>query len=151
MVSAREKFRDIRKALASAGVFDPDFEAREIIKEYVGTPLFADAELTPEQERLADEALRRRLTGEPLQYIFGQWWFYGLAFKVGKGVLIPRPETELLVDIAIERLDKNSRVLDLFSGSGCVAAAAAVKTGAECYAVELYYEAYNFLKENGFA
>ena len=60
--------------------------------------------------------------GEPLQYILGEWEFYGLPFKVGKGVLIPRQDTETLVDHAAEKYRGKSglTVIDLCSGSGCI-------------------------------
>lgn len=67
--------------------------------------------------------LARRLAGEPIAYILGRREFYGREFEVGPTVLIPRPETELLVDAALDRLarDGTPRVLDLGTGSGCVA------------------------------
>ncbi len=147
MVNAAEKYREIKKALADAGAFDAEFEAKEIIKEYTGSPLMS-ADLDDGALAAVDNAVRRRITGEPLQYIFGKWEFYGYPFYVGKGVLIPRPETELLVDIALERLDKTGVMLDLFSGTGCVPISAALKTGAKCYAVELYDEAFSYLERN---
>lgn len=148
MVSGKDKFSEIRKALAKAGAFDADFEAREIIREYTGRPLPLTGDLSEAEKAAIDEAVQRRLTGEPLQYIFGQWEFYGLPFKVGEGVLIPRPETELLVDIAAQRLNKDSVVLDLFSGTGCVPISIAKTVGAKCFAVELYDRAFEFLTAN---
>jgi release factor glutamine methyltransferase len=72
--------------------------------------------------------LRRRRAGEPVAYITGEREFHSLAFKVTPAVLIPRPETELLVELAIERVapDTPASVLDLGTGSGCVAVALAV-------------------------
>ncbi len=69
------------------------------------------------------ESLRRRLTGEPIAYILGEREFYGSAFSVSPDVLIPRPETELLVDMALERIDRHKQVsvLDLGTGSGVLA------------------------------
>lgn len=69
----------------------------------------------------------RRASGEPVAYIIGEREFYGLIFKVTPAVLIPRPETELLVELALERIpaDAPCRVLDLGTGSGCVALAIA--------------------------
>ncbi len=67
-------------------------------------------------------AVIRRKNGEPIQYILGKWDFYDLTFNVGEGVLIPRPETEMLVDFALEKLKniENPVVYDLCSGSGCI-------------------------------
>lgn len=148
MVSGSAKFRDIRKALADAGAFDADFEAREIMREYTGRAVPVTGDITDAEEAAIDAAVRRRLTGEPLQYIFGKWEFYGLTFYVGEGVLIPRPETELLVNIAVSRLSSGSTALDLFSGSGCVPVSIAKKTGAKCYAVELHDAAFGYLSRN---
>jgi len=148
MVSGSGKFREIRKALAQAGAFDAEFEAREIIREYTGRALPLTGDISPEEERRIDEAVRRRKSGEPLQYIFGRWEFYGLPFYVGEGVLIPRPETELLVDIAAERLNTGCTALDLFSGSGCVPVSIAKRTGAKCFAVELHDAAFGYLTRN---
>ena len=69
-----------------------------------------------------NDAVLRRKNGEPLQYILGKWDFYDMTFSVGEGVLIPRPETEMLVDFALEKLKNipNPVVFDLCSGSGCV-------------------------------
>lgn len=69
-----------------------------------------------------DNSILRRKNGEPLQYILGKWDFYDLTFSVGEGVLIPRPETEMLVDFALEKLKdiENPIVYDLCSGSGCI-------------------------------
>ena len=67
--------------------------------------------------------LSRRLAGEPVAYILGEKEFYGRMFKVTPDVLIPRPETELLVETALKCLDKNrpARILDIGTGSGCIA------------------------------
>ena len=140
--------QEITKALAGAGVFDPLFEAREILREYAGPSALMGEPLTDAQKKAVDEAVSRRVKGEPLQYIFGKWEFYGFPFYVGEGVLIPRPETELLVDIAVGRLSKGAKVLDLCSGSGCIPISVALKTGAKCYAVELYDKAFSYLERN---
>ena len=71
------------------------------------------------------DLLARRRAGEPLAYIIGEREFYGLAFQVTPDVLIPRPETELLVDLALERLPRNGRLLDVGTGSGAIAIAVA--------------------------
>jgi release factor glutamine methyltransferase len=93
-----------------------------------------------------EKLLRRRESGEPLQYILGEWEFYGYTFKVGKGVLIPRPETEFLVDLA--KKYKPKIVYDLCAGSGCVGVALANEIGCEVIAVEISEEAVKYLEQN---
>jgi len=93
----------------------------------------------------------RRAAGEPLQYILGEWEFYGLTFAVGPGVLIPRPETEMLVDVALEFLrgKENPVVYDLCAGSGCVGLSIAHHCpNAKVYLVELSDEALPYLRQN---
>lgn len=75
--------------------------------------------------------LKRRTQGEPVQYITGDTEFYGLEMFVGKGVLIPRPETERLVDLALEKIKPGETVLDLCTGTGAIALALGDKLGAE--------------------
>lgn len=73
--------------------------------------------------------LERRMAGEPIAYLLGMREFYGRAFEVDSAVLIPRPETELLVDLALARiaLDANAHVLDIGTGSGCIAISIALE------------------------
>jgi release factor glutamine methyltransferase len=79
----------------------------------------------------ADEAqrlsalVRRRIDGEPIAYIVGEREFYGLSFEVSPAVLIPRPDTELLVELALELAPQHGRVLDMGTGSGAIAVAIA--------------------------
>lgn len=81
--------------------------------------------LSEEEALHISTLLQRRLDGEPVAYILGQREFYGLPFEVGPAVLIPRPETELLVELALERLPPKGRVLDMGTGSGAIAVALA--------------------------
>ena len=80
--------------------------------------------LDAEAARLA-ALVRRRLDGEPIAYIVGRREFFGLDFEVSDAVLIPRPDTELIVELALERLPRNGRMLDMGTGSGAIAVAAA--------------------------
>ncbi|MFT5590441.1 MAG: release factor glutamine methyltransferase [Bradyrhizobium sp.] len=81
--------------------------------------------LTPAQAVVVAELFSRRNAGEPIAYLIGIREFYGLRFEVTPAVLIPRPETELLVELAIDRLPRQGRVLDMGTGSGAIAVAIA--------------------------
>lgn len=93
----------------------------------------------------------RLLGGEPLQYIIGKWDFYESEFYVGKGVLIPRPETEELVDLAIKEAQRFEKpvIYDLCSGSGCIGVSIAKKLkNATVFCVEKSEEAFSYLEKN---
>jgi release factor glutamine methyltransferase len=79
--------------------------------------------LTPAQAHAVEALVARREQGEPVAYILGEKEFYGRLFKVTPDVLIPRPETELLVEAALEQLSKDrpAQILDMGTGSGCIA------------------------------
>ena len=81
--------------------------------------------VTPEEARAIEALVARRLAGEPIAYIVGKREFYGLDFAVNDAVLIPRPDTELLVELALERLPLKGRMLDMGTGSGAIAVAVA--------------------------
>lgn len=81
--------------------------------------------LSPQQVDAVQALLQRRLHGEPIAYLTGEREFYGLSFEVTPDVLIPRHETELLVELAIEKLPAGGSMLDLGTGSGAVAVAIA--------------------------
>jgi release factor glutamine methyltransferase len=82
-------------------------------------------EVSPGKAEVALDAFRRMSDGEPLQYIIGKSWFYGRQFRVSPDVLIPRPETELLCRAALDHVRKRGlqspKILDLCTGSGCIA------------------------------
>ena len=94
------------------------------------------------------EMVRRRASGEPLQYITGEADFFGMKFAVDRRVLIPRPETELLVETAMGRLKGVVRVVDLCTGSGCIAVTLAKKLEGEVYATDVSAEALAVAEEN---
>lgn len=142
--------KELEKILEKADVFDERFEASEIIKQILGRDKlhFPSDEISDgEYEKMLSLA-KKRATGIPLQYLFGEWEFYGLPFFVGKGVLIPRPETELLVDLAVKYATKESLVLDLCSGTGAIPVAITKTAGCKAFAVELYDEAFSYLEKN---
>lgn len=82
-----------------------------------------DSELTDAQRAQMRESVQRRAKREPLAYIIGSREFYGRKFEVGQGVLIPRPETETLVDVCLERIPKSEprHIVEVGFGSGCIA------------------------------
>ena len=81
--------------------------------------------LTEAEAAALSQLFQRRLDGEPVAYIVGQREFFGLPFQVSEAVLIPRPDTELLVELALERLPPKGRLLDMGTGSGAIAIALA--------------------------
>lgn len=85
----------------------------------------SDRILTADESGRISELFRRRIAGEPIAYITGEREFYGLVLHTTPDVLIPRPETELLVELALERLPANGSVLDMGTGSGAIAIAIA--------------------------
>lgn len=104
----------------------PEFEATCIFEDVLNiskSKIYFDViEVTDEQIKTVESVLNRRKNGEPLQYILGKWDFYDMTFNVGEGVLIPRPETETLVDFALENIKdiENPVIYDLCAGSGCI-------------------------------
>lgn len=81
-----------------------------------------DIKLSEERTKELEDILSKLKTNEPIQYITGNAYFYGLTFNVDQNVLIPRPETEELVDLIVrENKDKSLKVLDVGTGSGCIA------------------------------
>lgn len=150
-----ESFNLIKEKLTEAGAKSPAFDASELISFVLGTPyspaLDKEKELTEENFKTLLDLCERRCEGEPLQYILGQWEFYGFPFKVGKGVLIPRDDTEVALRAGLPHLDKikNPRILDLCAGSGTLAVTLKkLYPDAEVTAVELSEEAFYYLKEN---
>ena len=101
-----EVYRKSADALSfgGAGEFETKVLFEDVLK--VQTPVYdySTVNATDEQIALMDKLIERRKKGEPLQYIVGSWSFYGLEFAVGEGVLIPRPETELLVEYVLKEL-----------------------------------------------
>lgn len=154
-MTAIEKFREISSILKSNGIEDATKEAEILITHVLNiskTELYsARRKVTEEESSLLKSLVERRLKREPIQYIVGFVEFYGIKIKVGKGVLIPRPETELLVEEAIREISKKKApnrcqkgikspklsILDLCTGSGCIALALAKKfSEADVYGVD---------------
>lgn len=94
--------------------------------------------------------IEKRISGEPLQYILGEWSFMGFDFKVGRGVLIPRDDTEVVVNLCIDFLKNRTdkKTVDLCSGSGAIAVALDKISGAKVTAVEIDKAAFSYLEKN---
>ena len=135
-------YLDARRQLKAAGIPNPQLEAREIVCYVTGKSreeFFRDLTLyaTGAVEEQILELTRRRLQGEPVAYIIGEWEFYGLTLDVSREVLIPRIDTEVLAEQAIlaaRACGGECRVLDLCAGSGCVGLAVAANVP-ECKVV----------------
>ena len=125
-------YMDIRQELRQAGIEAATLEARELVCYAAGKTrqeLMRDARLYVPQsvEQQVRALVQRHLAGEPVAYLIGEWEFYGLPLDISEHVLIPRPDTEVLAEKAIDfvkPLDE-CRVLDLCAGSGCVGLAVA--------------------------
>ena len=138
----------IKQRLSDAGTDDAEFDAKQIISEVSGKKLPFE-ELSDEQYAVCLDMAKRRAKGEPLQYILGSWDFYGRTFSVGEGVLIPRPETEQLCDLAIDHLKKTGgKAVDLCLGSGCIAITVALETGLSVSGIEISDKAYGYFVRN---
>lgn len=116
---------------AARGFDCPGLDAELLLSHALGVDrirLIMDSNtvLASEQLQAIRELIQRRRTGEPIAYILGRREFYGLEFRVDSRVLIPRPDTETLLEVALRRTESKSlhgRALDLCTGSGCVAIA----------------------------
>ena len=131
-------------------------EAQCLLQHVLNVPrsyLLAHAEqvLNATQQATYDSLLQRRLSGEPVAHILGEREFFGLTFKVTPDTLIPRPETELLVELALQRIPAHGpfRVLDLGTGSGAIAISIAQnRPDAEVVAVDASEAALQVAREN---
>lgn len=148
-ITRREALRKTAEALKS------DFEANQLLSHITGADrheliISGEQLLSEAQAEQLEEMIAQRTNGRPLQYILGSWEFYSLPFYVGEGVLIPRGDTETMVDMAIELIKGKSSpsVIDLCSGSGAAAIAVEKNSIAEVTAVELSDKAYSYLERN---
>jgi release factor glutamine methyltransferase len=108
--------------------------------------------LNGEEAARLDALVQRRLAGEPIAYIVGEREFFGLPFRVGPGVLIPRPDTELIVELSLERLPPRGRLLDMGTGSGAIAVACAhARRDASVTALDLSEDALAIARANAAA
>lgn len=145
------------RTLEDGGVDNAQFDAEQLLMKFCGVTrsdmlLFPALDIPEDKARAALEAVSRRLSGEPLQYILGEWEFYGLPFYVGEGVLIPRQDTETIAELAVSfaRARKGAGFLaaDLCAGSGCIGITLAKLAGVPVKLLELSEQALGYLRRN---
>lgn len=134
---------------------DAKFEAQCLFESILNIDknslIVKDFSLTNQNINKLLDAVSRRVNHEPLQYIIGNWDFYDMTFFVGDGVLIPRPETEMLVDFAFEKIKyiESPVVYDLCAGTGCIGLTIANhRKDAQVFLFEKEEKAFNYLKKN---
>ena len=122
ITSAKDVFNQAKKILKAGGIETYAFDAACLFEFYFGINpknlIVCDSEIADPSPIF--DGCERYLSGEPLQYIIGEWEFYGLPFYVNPDVLIPRADTETLIDYALSVLPQNAKVIDMCCGSGCI-------------------------------
>lgn len=155
-MTIRQFQRTLEQDLAALGAESPRFDAAQLLRWLSGQDqvwlIAHTGDACPEdwQARSVD-ALHRLESGEPLQYLLGEWEFYGLPLAVGPGVLIPRADTETIVETCLLVLAPmpGPAIWDLCSGSGAIALAlASRRPDARILAAELSEEALPYLRQN---
>ena len=151
-----EAYNSTKKKLEKAGVEDYVFESKQIIKHITGlnaTQILSNYNrpLTKYQENNLIALVHQREVRYPLQYIFGEWDFYGRSYYVGPGVLVPRADTEVVVEECISYLKEKEtpEILDLCAGSGCIGITLAKECADSTVTmVEKYEEALRYTIKN---
>lgn len=155
-MNVKEVLDDARKALTDSNIEDAPLEAEILLrdtlkKDRVGLYLALDDELSTEQQNAFTDRLARRLDDEPTAYILGYREFYGRDFIVDASVLVPRPETELLVEKALEIVRKHrlSVIAEVGTGCGAVAISLALELPhARVYATDISASALKVARAN---
>jgi release factor glutamine methyltransferase len=145
---------DIRAAEKVASSKLPILETRLLLSHALGLSrieLITQSEtvLSSEQLQCCNDLFYRRMQGEPIAYILGEREFFGRMFAVSPAVLIPRPDTELLVELALENIPQHGNVLDLGTGSGAIAISiAAERPDCQLLACDISQEALDVAQKN---
>ena len=155
-MTRRTCYQMLRLTLEQAGLEDAAYTAQLLLEHVTGLAMPAylvhgEEPLSPTQLEQLQQLTAKRLTGYPLQYLLQSWEFYGLELSVGEGVLIPRQDTETIVEFALSCRNgqPTTRLLDLCSGSGCIPLAiAAHLPGVTATAVEYAPDALHYLTKN---
>lgn len=144
-------YTQICEILTDAGIENADFEAALLINFYCKksrAEILSDTNADYTEKALFD-ALDKRCERYPLQYIFGEWDFYGETYTVNENCLIPRPDTEMLVEYAIKNLPVGARFADLCTGSGCIAVSTLVhRPDTSAIAVDVFEKTLELAKGN---
>lgn len=121
-----QKLADTKKKFAEKGIDESDAEwIYSLVLDIKRSELSSERIISPAESKQIASIVEKRLTGRPLWYIIGDVDFCGCTIKVDERVLIPRPETEQLAEIAIKTVEEGDKVLDMCTGSGCLAIAIA--------------------------
>ena len=149
----KDSYLACKSALEKGGIENAAFEAQCMLEHLTGfgrASLLANGGDAFDRQDELDEMIKRRLKNEPLQYIRGSWSFCGIELLVGEGVLIPRDDTEVVLNLCLDFLkNKNiAKCVDLCSGSGAIALALERYAKADVTAVELSDKAFYFLEKN---
>ena len=153
-MTPRDAYRLTLQALKQAGVPDPAPAAGWLLGHVLNRPalearLDMDSTLSPGQEALLRDLTQKRQARIPLQYLLRTQSFLGRSFSVDERALIPRPETELLAELAVSALGSSGRALDLCCGTGCLAVTMALeRPGCDIWAADLSPAALSLAREN---
>ena len=153
-MTPRDAYRLTLQALKQAGVPDPAPDAGWLLGHVLNRPalearLDMDSTLSPGQEALLRDLTQKRQARIPLQYLLRTQSFLGRSFSVDERALIPRPETELLAELAVSALGSSGRALDLCCGTGCLAITMALeRPSCDIWASDLSPAALSLAREN---
>lgn len=154
-MNVEELYKSCKNQLEKAKIEDASFEALCILEsaaKFDRTFIVAhgNTQVDEKTSSMVLELAKRRASREPLQYVLGKWNFAGIDFAVGSGVLIPRDDTEVVLNLCIDFLKGSSskKTADLCAGSGAICIALQKLCNAEVDAVELYDAAFDYLEQN---
>lgn len=152
-MTAMEAFRSVRNDLKSACIAESEAKAREIVAHALGidyADMFFYQHVEPHFMQTIEAMTRRCALGEPLEYITGKAYFRHLVLNITPDVLIPRKETELVTQKAIDLIGQHgfSSVLDICTGSGCIAISLATETQADIEACDISEKALKIARQN---
>ena len=154
-MNAKQAYKKVCASLKTAGIESPEFEAQCLIKKVLGLDrtsliVHGDSKVDDIKSNKLDELVKRRINREPLQYILGKWSFCGFEFEVGEGVLIPRDDTEVVLNLCLDFLKnrQGKKVLDLCAGSGAISVAVEKLANADVTGIELSDKAFEYFLKN---